>query len=659
MTGQPSFRRWTLLLPALLLAASAAAQDARPLLDAPFQDHAVLQRDAPIRVWGAAAAGETVTVELAGATASAEADASGRWSAELPARPAGGPYALTARASGGAAQTAEDVHVGDVFLCTGQSNMEVPVSRSLYAPFEIRAATDGRIRMLTIPHVASPVPQDTLPATVAWEVGSPETVGDWSASCYYFARDLRRSGALPEDVPVGLITAAWGGSGIRSWMGADALAAVGGYDEALDILDLYTRDEAAAQQALGQTWEAWWRDQTSGGAGAEPWQPTAGAAWAEAPAGLGDWTQWDDLVGFTGMVWFRTTVELTAEQAAQDAALHLGAVDEVDQTWINGHVVANTFGYGTERTYTIPADLLREGENVVVMNVLNTYATGGLIGDHALRALQLTDGTRLPLDDWRYLPVRDAVGAPPRAPWESVGGLSTIHNAMTAPLHGLGLRAALWYQGESDTQSGDEYEALLRALIDHWRRQYGADLPVLVVQLPNYGPLPTAPGESGWAEVREAQRLATMGDPRAGLAVTIDVGDPRDLHPANKQAVGARLARAGRHAIYGEDVTPSGPLPVRAERRGDAVVISFEDVTDGLVVYGDARPIGFELCGAEGGTCRYAIARVEGDSVVLEVEDGQPAERVRYAWADSPIVTLFDGSGLPVGPFERVVEGAP
>ena len=646
-----------LLLVLLAAALPSWAQDA-PLLGDVFQDHAVVQRDAPIPVWGTAAPGEAVTVEFAGATAEAVAGADGAWSATLPALPAGGPYALAARAASGAAQTAEDVLVGDVFLCTGQSNMVFTVSASTFGAFAARQMGDDHVRMMTIPTVASPTPLDAFPDSVAWEVATPETVGGWSAVCSFFARDLR-AGPLA-DVPIGLITAAWGGSAIRSWTSAEALADLGGYDSAVETLRLYATDEPAAQQRFGREWEVWWRGRTGDAASAEPWQPASGAAWDVAPAGLGDWTQWDDLGGFTGMVWFRTTVDLTAEQAAGGAALDLGAVDEVDQTWVNGRPVANTFGYGTERTYELAPGVLQEGENTVVVNVLNTYATGGLIGDHGLRALRLADGTRLPLETWRYRPVRDAVGPPPRAPWESVGGLGTLHNAMVAPLRDVGLRGVLWYQGESDTERGDAYEGLLRALMGHWRGQFGGPaptLPVLVVQLPNYGPWPTSPAPSGWAEVRDAQRLATADDPAAATVVTIDVGDRGDLHPPNKRAVGARLARAARHVIYGEPVAPVGPTPARAERRGDAVVVTFEDVEGELVAYGGAGPIGFELCSADAQVCRYVEARVDGDAVRIPVGDA-PAARVRYAWADSPIVTLFDGADLPVGPFELAVSPA-
>jgi sialate O-acetylesterase len=662
----PCRRAHSTVLPACFLAAglllafrSAGAQDAPPLLAGVFQDHAVIQRDAPIRIWGDARAGDRVAVELSGQTVTTVADDEGRWSAELPALPAGGPYVLTAHAGNGAAHTAEDLLVGDVFLCAGQSNMVLPVSRTTFGAFEAMRANDTRIRMLTVPNASSPVPLADFPDAAAWEVVSPETVPDWSAACYYMGRDLRSGPLAAEDVPVGLITAAWGGSAIRSWMSADALRSVEGHAAALDMLDDYTGDRAAAQQAFGETWQAWWLERSGVEAEHAPWLPATGASWPPAPEGLGDWTRWDGLGGFTGMVWFRASVTLTREQAAHDARLVLGPVDEVDQTWINGRIVGNTFGYGTPREYPLPAGMLREGENVVVVNVLNTYAAGGLTGDDAFRGVCYGEDFCLPLGDWRNSPVRDAQDYPPRAPWESAGGLGTIHNAMVAPLGGLGLRGVAWYQGESDTGAGGEYEALLRALATQWRatfRHPGAGaLPVLVVQLPNYGPWPTRPSESGWAEVREAQRRAMLGDPAAALVVTIDVGDPRDLHPANKQAVGARLARAARSRAYGESIAPSGPMPVSAERRGDEVVVAFTDVEGELVALGGAGPLGFELCGEERGSCRYVHARAFGREVRIRLGADGPAARVRHAWADSPIVTLFDGSGLPAGPFELEV----
>lgn len=638
----------------VLVAGPAAAQSSGSLLNSVFQDRVVLQRNSPVSVWGQARAGETVTVTVAGATVTAEADSDGGWSAELPSIEAGGPYELVARSSSGKVQVLSDVLVGDVYLCSGQSNMALPVHRTLNSRAEIQNASNDRIRMLTVGQVSSPEPLATLPDVGTWETASPETVGDWSATCYYFARELQPN----VNVPIGLIHSSWGGSSISAWMSAGALSRVGGHEESLSLLKQYTEDRPAAQQSFGEKWEAWWRDAAGGAEHEAPWQPESGTSWSTAPKGLGNWKAWgrSGLQSHNGMVWFRTTVELTAAQAERGAVLSLGSIDEIDQTWINGHVVGSTFGWGTPRTYSIPAEQLEEGENVIVVNVLNSYGAGGMLGDPSQRALLAGNGERLSLDPWRYRKAREDLGSPPRTPWQSVGGLSTLHNAMVAPLRDYSLRGAVWYQGESDTGSPEDYRKKLDALMAQWRRQFTSDLPVLVVQLANYGTVPTAPTASNWAQLREAQRLATTNDPNAGLAVTIDIGTPYDIHPPNKQELGRRLTRAARHVVYGEDIPPSGPVPEQAIKDGDTVTVPFTGVQGGLVARGHSDPIGFELCTGEG-DCRYAEAQIDGRRVHLNVEPGAEPSRVRYCWADSPVCTLYDGSGLPAGPFEIRVSG--
>ena len=629
----------------LLISASATGQPAPQLLAEPFGDHAVLQRDQPILVWGRAEPGETVQVSLGPLEAEATAGPDGQWSARLPAHGAGGPFTLSVEASGGRTQTAEDVLVGDVFLCTGQSNMVWTVGASDGGQFAARSGADTGMRMVTVPTVSSPDPLGDYGVELSWQVADSETIPGWSAACYFMARDLR-AGPLA-DVPVGMITAAWGGSNITAWLDRQSLATLGGYGPSLEMLANYTANEARAQQLFGAVWEAWWE----GAVETTPWEAAYGAAWSSAPEGLGDWTTWEGLAGFTGMVWFRAEFELTAEQAGEPVSLALGAIDEVDQTWVNGEVVANTFGYGTPRTYEIPPSALLPGKNVVVLNVLNTWAAGGLTGDHGIRGVRTSDGTRIPLENWRYDPVR-GVPFPPQTPWSSVSGLTVIHNAMVAPLRNYGLRGVVWYQGESNAGDGLAYRPLMEALIAQWRRQAeNPELAALVVQLPNFGQLPTAPSESGWAGVREAQRLATAGDANAATVVTIDVGDRADIHPRNKRPVGERLARAARVVVYGENLSPSGAVPVSAVREGDEVVVRFEGAEE-LVSYSGAGPLGFELCGDRPSTCRYADARVAGLEVRVQVEDNEPLHHIRYAWADSPMVNFFDASGLPVTPFE-------
>jgi sialate O-acetylesterase len=643
-----------------------------------FQDHAVLQRGKPISVWGQGTAGETVTVSLqaaataesaTGATAAQGARAvagsrtaqtrvgsDGRWSTTLPAIEAGGgPYDLTAKTTTGATQSAHDILVGDVFLCSGQSNMEMSVLRSGDSYGEINnKPANNTIRWLNVAHAVSSTPRASFANPVSWQISSPGTVADWSAVCLFFARELQPT----INVPIGLIQSTWGGSNIRPWISAQTLHALGGYEPGLSVLATYAKDPAAGQRQLAGQWEQWWRTASGDEAGAEPWAAKAAGEWRTAPATLGDWRTWGDpeLTTFTGLVWFRTEFSLTPAQLKslkQPATLTLGKINQVDETWINGRAVGNTFGYEEPRTYALPANMLHAGTNILVVNALSTYGVGGLLNGGPDRALHLPNGETIPLNGtWHYRVVPKKFGSPPRAPWESVGGLTTLYNAMIAPLGPYTLRGALWYQGESNTSENQTYRGLLNGMMTDWRRQFGPELPFLIVQLPNYGPFASAPGESEWAGLREAQRLAVQSDPHAGLGVTIDVGEPRNLHPTDKQDVAKRLVRAARHVIYGDSTPPSGPTPLRASRNGQEVTIEFGDIEKGLVVYGHDEPIGFELCGDAPGSCRFADAELSGSQVKLTAAPGTTPTRIRYLWADSPICTLFDSSGVPPGPFE-------
>ena len=636
------------VIAALLILAPALGrtEPQQPLLHEIFKDHAVLQRDRPIPLWGDSVAGDRVTLTIDGKSVETHADAAGHWRAALPAMPAGGPYVLDAHAQSGARQSIADVLIGDVFLCSGQSNMELPVSRSQNAEAEIAAAQSDTIRLLSVAHDSSASPLRHFLTPVAWTVLSPATITGFSAACYYFARELQKSQSLP----IGLIHSSWGGSRIEPWMSDAALRTLGRFDAQLDLLRLYARDQRAGNDRQGEMWQQWWlaRSQT------KPWQTPMGD-WRDVPEPMRDWKTWSvpELKNHDGMVWFRRNVRLTAQQAASAATLSIGAIDEVDETWVNGKPIAYSFGYGTERTYHVPANLLRAGDNSIVINVLSVWGAAGMYGPPEHMALRFADGSAAALaGQWHYQFVPETFGYPPRAPWDPVGGLASIHNAMIAPLIPYGLKGVLWYQGESNAADAAQYQPLLAALMQDWRREFGAELPFLIVQLPNFGNIPTAPVASDWANLREAQRRTVLSDAHAALAVTIDVGEPLELHPPDKQAVGRRLARAARHLIYGESVSASGPVPRTAVREGDRVSVAFDAVEGALVTYSSHRAAGFELCAAEQSSCRYVDSVVEGDRVLLDAAAVAGATRVRFCWGDAPLCNLSDRSGLPAGPFE-------
>ena len=645
-------------LAAALLWASAVIIAQQPPQTAPagpqllhpmFQDHAVLQRDRPIKVYGETSPQTDVTVTLGGNSIRTRAGADGHWIATLPATTAGGPYTLTAAANG-ESRTASDVLVGDVFLCAGQSNMGFSQRQAQGAADDTRSATDAQIRQLTIGTNASLVPRQTFASAVRWVVGSPETVGNFSAACYYFARELKRTA----NTPVGIVVAAWGGARVRNWVSEDGLRRLGLDNDDLDMLALSRTDQQAALRRWGAKWESWWK--TARPQDGQPWMAEYDdSSWRTAPPALGAWASWNGTSpdGFVGQMWMRTAVMLTAEQAAKSGAvLDLGSINEEDETWVNGKDVgASSFANRTQ--HQIRPGLLKAGVNVIATNIFCSWRNCGIRGAAENRAIRFADGTSVPLlNPWKYQEVSDTLIAP-QLPWGPTHGVTLDYNGMISPIGAYGFRGAVWYQGESDIYFARNYKATLLGMMADWRRQFeNPSLPFLIVQLPNYGPIPAQPTSSVWADVREAQRQAAIEDKHAALTVNMDIGDATNLHPTNKREVGRRLAIAARHLIYGERTPPSGPAVARVSRRGSDIVVAFRDVTGALSIRGGSSN-GFELCGATQASCRWAEARVQGTSVVL-LNAGN-ATRVRYAWGESPVCSLYDDSGLPAGPFEVVV----
>jgi sialate O-acetylesterase len=636
---------------AILMAASAA--HAQPSFHGIFTDHAVLQRDKAIPVWGKAQSSQRVKIMLGDATVEAVADKEGKWRARLPAMKAGGPHKLSVTDSAGGETAISDVLIGDVYLCSGQSNMAMTVNASMNAYNEIRRTDHDRIRMYSVALTAAPSPQDDLPAGGNWKAASAATVGDFSAVCFYFARDLQRT----VDVPIGLINSSWGGSAIEAWIGGDELSANG---RAADIalLKTYAADEKGAQAKFGKVWETWWAGAALNAG--KPWIDKAGAGWAAVPMPMRDWKRWGiaDLAQHNGMLWYRKSFTLTAEQAAQASTLHLGAIDEIDMTWVNGQPLAQSFGWATKRDYALPKGMLRAGRNDIVTNVFSDWDMGGMFGPSEAIQLSLTGGSDVALGGgWAYKEDAGPALSPPRAPWLAIGGLSNIGNAMVAPLAPYALTGVIWYQGESNAGRAGEYRPLLASLMRDWRAQFATpDLPFMIVQLPNFGAPVVTPTASGWSDLREAQRLAVQADNAAGLVVTIDSGENDDIHPPNKQIVGARLARLARKLIYKADVTANGPVALSAERRVDGIALRFGGIDGKLVARSAAAPIAFETCGAAQSSCRFAPARIEGDTVILDATTPQSVQRIRYCWGDAPVCTLYDGAGFPAGPFEMAVK---
>lgn len=636
-------------------ARAAATPDA--LLAAVFTDHVVLQQQAPLSLWGTATPGAALHVQLGPHAADAIADGQGRWSLRGPVLEAGGPYVLRVDDGHGRVQVVQDVQVGEAWLCSGQSNMGLPVAASHDGERVANASHDPLLRLFTVAHRALPAPARDVPVGHAWEPAGPGVVRDFSAACYYFGRSLRRQ---HPDVAVGLVHASWEGSRIEPWIPAGALRSVSRDGAALDALQAYADDPVAGLRRFVAGWQDWWRS-ASGGAGT-PWAAGAGQAgegWQAVPQPLRDWKTWgvEALSGFDGLVWYRHEFELSPAQAAGGARLDLGGIDEVDITWVNGQPVGTRFGWGDARSYDVPAGVLHAGTNSVVVAVLSTWDAGGLLGAGAQRALRPASGPPVPLDDgWLYRAALGVRGPVPTAPWLPLTGSSVLYDGMISPLAPFPLAGVAWYQGESNTGEPQDYERQLGALMGGWRAAFGQPLRFLVVQLPGFGALPgKAPAESGWASLREAQRRAVLADAGAALVPTLDLGDWDELHPAAKQPVGERLALAARRLAEGGPRI-AGTAPVRATRPGRGAVRI--DFTGPLAVHGSLAPAGFQACFAGRG-CRYAGGRVSGAAAWVDVGPGAGLLAIRYAWEDSPTASLFGTDGLPVVPFEIPVGRPP
>jgi sialate O-acetylesterase len=532
--------------------------------------------------------------------------------------------------------------------------MAFPVRLSTGAWSEYPA--NSNLRFVNIQNTSEAKLQDDLKRPVEWKVVSPKTTGEASAVCYYMARTIEQK----HKVAIGLIGSNWGGTTIQGWISPSSLKTLPDYSKGVEAVANMGTNPAKALADEARRNEQWW----------DAHDPQAKAQRAWSTPGFDD-TAWPSLIpkgswkdagiadfaGFDGVAWFRTTVTLSEKQAQAANAIQLGPIDTYDSTWVNGVRVG---GYSTGwmwRHYSVPAGVFKPGRNVIAVRVLSGGGGGGLTGQPDQRGIQTSDGQFITLaEPWKYkLGMRAKGLSIPPAPWDVPTSLSTLYNGMIAPLAGYKFKLAAWYQGESNTGAAKEYETLLPLLMADWRKTFGQPaLPFLVVQLSSFGSVATKPVESNWAQLREAQAKAVRNDKHAGLAVTIDVGDRVDVHPAQKAVVGERLARAARAIAYGEAIAPGGPEAGSVLRVGDDLVVKFNNAGGGLRTYSADMAIGFEACA--GAACKYALAVPQGDSVILKGANQPGTTHVRYAWADSPYVNLYSAEDLPAAPFEMMIK---
>ncbi|MCC3153142.1 sialate O-acetylesterase [Hymenobacter sp. BT770] len=630
---------------ALLVPATAAAQVRLPRL---VSNGMVLQREAPVRIWGWAKPGESVSVAFLGKTYRATTGPNGQWRVTLPAMKAGGPYEMSLTASN--ALSIKDILVGDVWLCSGQSNMETPMSRlrDKY-PDVIAQATNPRIRQFDVPLTyAFDKPRTDLTGG-KWTEANPQTVLQFSGVAYFFAKEINAK----YNVPVGIIKDAVGGSPAESWLSADALRQFPTYEQqAAKYKD--SALVAGIRQREGAAVASWYQSlhQADQGEarGQQKWSaPDYDAStWATMNV-PGYWDKDSPLGPVNGVVWFRKEVEVPASMVGQPARLELGTLVDADSTYLNGQLVGTTGYQYPPRKYDVKAGVLKAGKNVVVVRLINNTGRGGFTPGkkYQLTAAGQTLDLRGP---WQYKLGATMPPTPGTTTFQyQPGGL---FNGMIAPVLPYAIKGVLWYQGESNTGHSQDYQALITGLITDWRKHFQQpNLPFLYAQLPNFMAVKPEPSESDWAALRDAQRRL-LAVPHTGMAVLIDAGEWNDIHPLDKQTPGHRLALAAQKVAYGDaKVVASGPLYQTMQVAGNKVTLSFASVGGGLVAKGGGPLKGFAVAGPDKKFV-WAQARIEGKKVVVWNDQVPNPTVVRYAWADNPEgANLYNKEGLPASPF--------
>jgi sialate O-acetylesterase len=608
----------------LLLSFSAFSDVKLPSL---VSNGMVLQRDIPVKIWGWANPGEKVNVSFKGKKIRTSADAKGNWSATLPATPAGGPYEILVNEI-----RLQDVLFGDVWLCSGQSNMVLNMERvkEKYST-DIASANYPQIRNFFIPTAISKIDvKQDLPAS-SWLPVSPENVLLMGAVSYFFAHDLYTK----YQVPIGIINSSVGGTPIESWISEDGLKEFPAYvKDTTKTAPPTPTVKKSADRGLAEKWAS------------ESYQPKG---WKRfAIPGF-----WEDqgLRDLNGVVWFRREIQIPASLAGMPAKLFMGRIVDADQVFVNGEQVGNVTYQYPPRRYTVKNGLLKAGKNLVVIRVTNTAGKGGFVPDK--RYEMLVGDRSIDLQgDWEYK-VGEVFPPVTEKPAPSAYTPTALYNAMIAPFLPYSLKGIVWYQGESNVGKPGVYESLLPALAKDWRAQFKQpELPFLYVQLPGFQDRNFLPSESNMAVLREGQ-LKSLSIPRSGMAVTLDLGEWNDIHPLTKKPIGERLALAARKIAYGENIISSGPIYESNQIEGGRIRIRFRETGSGLAINktDEDELMQFAIAGKDKKFV-WAKAIIERNTVVVWSDEVAEPMYVRYGWADNPEgANLMNVEGLPASPF--------
>lgn len=622
----------------LIISVLTNANVKMPLL---FSDGMVLQRNKAIPIWGFADANEKIEVHFNKQIQKTTADKNGKWTLNLNSEKAGGPFELII--IGKNKITIKNVLVGEVWICSGQSNMEFRVSKTINAEKEIADSNYPMIRHFGVAQDLSGKPKDDLKAG-KWEAANKETVGNFTAVGYYFARKLYTE----LKIPIGIINTSWGGTNVETWTSREA------FQKSDEFKTLITGVPMVNVDSISKLYAKQMKERIEKVQGTPVSTENENtfkdpvfndASWGE----LNTPSLWENqpLEDLDGVVWMRKTITLSAEDIKNKATLHLSKIDDEDITYLNGIEVGRNTQYDVKRVYEIPANILKEGKNVIAVRIVDNSGGGGIYGDAA--DLKLSLGSKnIPLDGrWKFKVIVVKTSLSPNS------YPSLLYNAMVNPLVPYAIEGVLWYQGEANVWRANQYKKAFPLMITDWRTKFKqGDFPFYFVQLSTFNEQNgNSKVGSRWAELREAQS-ETLKLPNTGMAVTTDIGNAKDIHPTNKQDVGLRLAAIALNNVYGKKRVYSGPTYKSQEIAGNQIILTFDNVGSGLTALDNSENLkGFEIAGADK-VFHSAKAIIKNNKVIVSSNQVQNPAAVHYGWADDDTeINLFNKEKFPASPF--------
>ncbi|MDF1548094.1 MAG: sialate O-acetylesterase [Bacteroidales bacterium] len=619
-----------------------------------FTDNMVLQQKQKVPIWGSATPGEKVEIRFREQSVETKADENGKWKAELNNLTPGKADSLIIIADD-QKLVFHNVSVGEVWICSGQSNMEMNVgctwAKLNNAEQEIANANFPDIRLFIVERNTAFAPLDTI-STEGWKVCSPETIGPFSAVGYFFGREIHQS----QKVPVGLIQTAWGGTVAEAWTSAESLKWMRDFAGSVEKLSKMSSNKDSLKLQYEKDYASWLLETAEADAGING----TDTIFASPDFDDTDWmkikvpgmVEQTAIGAVDGVFWFRKKVKIPTKQLGKDLTLTIAPPDDTDETWFNGVKIGESTEWDVVRNYKIPSRLVKEGENQIVVRLGDPQGDGGFMGNKEDFSIYSADGWKMQIKgDWlckvgydkRNIKTIPMVPDEPNRP-------TVLYNAMINPIIPFAIKGAIWYQGESNSGMAYQYQTLFPAMIKDWRSSWNqGDFPFLFVQLANYQQRNTLPVEDSWAELREAQ-LMTLNLPNTGMAVSIDIGDGNDIHPGNKQDVGKRLALAALNKVYNEDIPYSGPMYKSMKIEGEKIILDFDFKYDGLLAKNGEELKGFAIAGSDKKFV-WAKAEIKDNQVLVYANKIKQPVAVRYAWSSNPECNLTNSAGLPASPF--------